>query len=52
MARQGWRESALHRAGGARENGYNESFNGSLRDELLDGEIFYSIAEAMVLIGA
>jgi transposase InsO family protein len=23
------------------ENGYNESFNGSLRDELLNGEIFY-----------
>ena len=32
------------------KNGYNESFNGSLRDELLDGEIFYSLAEAMVLI--
>ena len=27
------------------ENGYNESFNGSLRDELLKGEIFYSLAE-------
>src|SRR3546814_19415763 len=25
------------------ENGYNESFNGSLRDELLNGEIFYSL---------
>ena len=24
------------------ENGYNESFNGKLRDELLNGEIFYS----------
>ena len=23
------------------ENGYNESFNGKLRDELLNGEIFY-----------
>ncbi|NBT27705.1 MAG: IS3 family transposase, partial [Actinobacteria bacterium] len=34
------------------ENGYNESFNGSLRDELLDGEIFYSLAEAIVLIEA
>ena len=34
------------------ENGYNESFNGSLRDELLNGEIFYSLAEAKVLIGA
>jgi transposase InsO family protein len=32
------------------ENGYNESFNGSLRDELLNGEIFYSLAETRVLI--
>jgi putative transposase len=32
------------------ENGYNESFNGKLRDELLNGEIFYSIKEAQVLI--
>jgi putative transposase len=32
------------------ENGCNESFNGSLRDELLNGEIFYSLAEARVLI--
>ena len=28
------------------ENGYNESFNGKLRDELLNGEIFYSLAQA------
>jgi transposase InsO family protein len=34
------------------ENGYNESFNGPLRDELLNGEIFYSLAEAKVLIEA
>jgi transposase InsO family protein len=34
------------------ENGYNESFNGSLRDELLNGEIFYSLVEAKVLIEA
>jgi len=32
------------------ENGYNESFNGKLRDELLNGEIFYNIKEAKVLI--
>jgi len=32
------------------ENGYNESFNGKLRDELLNGEIFYTIKEAQVLI--
>lgn len=32
------------------ENGFNERFNGSLRDELLNGEIFYSLAEAKVMI--
>ena len=32
------------------ENGYNESFNGKLRDELLDREIFYTVQEAKVLI--
>lgn len=32
------------------ENGYVESFNGKLRDELLNREIFYSLAEAKVLI--
>ena len=32
------------------ENGYNESFNGKLRHELLNGEIFYSMTEAKVLI--
>ena len=32
------------------ENGYCESFNGKLRDELLDREIFYTLQEAKVLI--
>jgi len=32
------------------ENGYVESFNGKLRDELLNGEIFYTLKEAKVLI--
>ncbi len=32
------------------ENGYVESFNGKLRDELLDREIFYTLLEAKVLI--
>ncbi len=32
------------------ENGYVESFNGKLRDELLDREIFYTLTEANVLI--
>ena len=34
------------------ENGYCESFNGKLRDELLNGEIFFSLKEAQVLIDA
>jgi transposase InsO family protein len=32
------------------ENGYNESFNGKLRDEMLDREIFYTLREAQVII--
>ena len=32
------------------ENGYNESFNGKLRDELLNGEVFCSMKEARILI--
>ncbi len=32
------------------ENGYCESFNGKLRDELLNREIFYTLEEAKVLI--
>ena len=34
------------------ENGYIESFNARLRDELLNGEIFYTLREAQVLIEA
>ncbi len=32
------------------ENGYNESFNGKLRDECLNQEIFYSLKETQVVI--
>lgn len=32
------------------ENGYCESFNGNMRDEFLNGEIFYSLKEAEVLV--
>ena len=32
------------------ENGYIESFNARLRDELLDGEIFYTLKEAQVIV--
>lgn len=48
----------IHRCGFSRpdpksfpwENGYIESFNGTLRDELLNGEIFTTLFEAQVLI--
>jgi transposase InsO family protein len=36
--------------GSPRENGYNESFNSKLRDELLNAEIFTTLYEAQVLI--
>ena len=32
-------------------NGFCESFNGTLRDNLLDGEIFYSLKEAQIIVG-
>jgi putative transposase len=34
------------------ENGYIESFNARLRDEFLNGEIFYILNEARILIEA
>lgn len=33
------------------ENGFCESFNGTFRDNLLNGELFYSLKEARVVIG-
>jgi len=32
------------------ENGYIESFNGKLRDEILNREVFYSVKEAKVIV--
>ncbi|PHZ84744.1 hypothetical protein CRD36_10690 [Paremcibacter congregatus] len=32
------------------KNGHNESFNGKLRDELLNMEIFYTLKEAEILV--
>ena len=43
-------EAAFIEPGSPWENGYCESFNSKLRDELLNGEIFYSLAEAQVVI--
>ncbi len=50
MARAGGRQDAVHRAGSPWENGYVESFNGKLRDELLNAEVFDTLLEAKVLI--
>ena len=33
------------------ENGFCESFNGTFRDNLLNGELFYSLKEARVVVG-
>jgi len=33
------------------ENGFCENFNGTFRDNLLDGEIFYSLKEAQIIVG-
>jgi len=34
------------------KNGYCRSCNGSMRDELLNGEIFYTLTKAQILIEA
>ncbi len=43
-------QTAYIEPGSPRENGYCESFNGRFRDEPLNGEIFYSLREAQILI--
>jgi transposase InsO family protein len=45
-------KTAFIEPGSPWENGYCESFNSKLRDELLNGEVFYSLAEARVIIEA
>jgi putative transposase len=55
IAVKGWingvgAKTAYIEAGSPWENGYVESFNGKLRDELLNVEIFNTLAEAKVLI--
>ena len=40
----------IHMPGSPWENGYCESFNSKLRDELLNGEIFYTLKEAQIVI--
>jgi transposase InsO family protein len=43
-------QTAYIEKGSPWENGYVESFNGKLRDELLNGEVFNTLREAQVLI--
>ena len=43
-------QTAFITPGSPWENGYVESFNGRLRDELLNGEVFHTIHEAKILI--
>jgi len=45
-------DTACIEPGSPWENGYVESFNSKLRDELLDGETFRSLKEAEILIEA
>ena len=43
-------QTAFIELGSPWENGYVESFNSRMRAELLDGEIFYSLREAQIII--
>jgi len=43
-------KTAFIEPGSPWENGYIESFNARLRDELLNGEIFYTLKEAQIII--
>jgi transposase InsO family protein len=42
-------QTAFIEPGSPWENGYIESFNGKLRDELLNGEVFDTVVEARVI---
>lgn len=43
-------KTAFIEPGSPWENGYCESFNARFRDELLNGEVFYTLREAQILI--
>ena len=43
-------KAAYIEPGSLLENGYCESFNARFRDELLNGELFYTLPEAQILI--
>ena len=44
-------KTAFIEPGSPWENGFNERFNGSLRDECLNLEYFHTLKEARVIIG-
>ena len=46
------RKTAFIEPGSGGEHGYCESFNSKLRDELLNGEILYSLTEARIIVEA
>lgn len=48
--RGGGREIAFFEPGSPWKSGYCEGFNSKLRDELLNGELFYSLVEARIVI--
>jgi hypothetical protein len=50
LADAGWGQNPYIEPGSPWENGHCESFNGNLRDELLNDEIFYSLKEAQIVI--
>jgi len=43
-------KTAFIEPGSLWQNGYCESFNARFRDELLNGEVFYTLKEAQVII--
>jgi putative transposase len=50
MAAAGWREDIVHRTGQPMGERLQRELHGKLRDEMLNGEIFYTLAEARILI--
>ena len=50
LADAGWLQNPVHRARQPLGERLLQSFNGKLRDELLNGEIFYSLKEAQIVI--
>ncbi len=52
MGRPAQGRLTLHRPGKPQQNGFSESFNGNLRDELLNETLFGSLADARAKLAA